>query len=462
MNWTGGRLRRHSEIKAKSRKQTFGKSSASSKGHGPHQITLFNSLARFQNSEETRGKVNHSSTGNRTSQTLPHQASSNTDTQTTSRLSDRLERMKRQLLETTDWAAVGAARPVQVDFVSEEELERFGKRRRLTKDDHERLNTSTAAHPGAREEGPLEGDVSENLEIRIDGRRPGQQEQAVNENSNPSNVYSQSMLLNDELLDLSHRVGDQGPHQGRGSASLLSMHSNSPQPRHEAPTLPCLRSSDQELAIPMRRDGLGSMDWVSEERMLEEELQSNNESSSIVLRPVSPVRRRFTIDDQEIAYGHHGFIISSPVSERYVTMPLVPPYQSERVHEESFEYRMRPSSGSSSQPGSRLATHGQRGNRPRPSAPRQIYPTFSWHPQDSVSLPVQELRTPEPWEGEEEERQFPARIYGQTVVFEGSNVRSDGHAMEHSEPGDNDMDLDEDNTYSSFSSGPVRFPSDRV
>lgn len=62
MNWTGGRLRRHSQINSKARKQTFGNTSAASKGHGPHQITLFNSFAKQQDAEK-RGNLKHS-TGN--------------------------------------------------------------------------------------------------------------------------------------------------------------------------------------------------------------------------------------------------------------------------------------------------------------------------------------------------------------------------------------------------------------
>lgn len=62
MNWTGGRLRRHSQINSKTRKQTFGNTSAASKGHAPHQITLFNSFAKQQD-EKKRGRIKRS-TGN--------------------------------------------------------------------------------------------------------------------------------------------------------------------------------------------------------------------------------------------------------------------------------------------------------------------------------------------------------------------------------------------------------------
>lgn len=51
MNWTGGRLRRHSEINSKARKQNFGKARKTgtcSKGSGPHQITLFRSKLQDQ------------------------------------------------------------------------------------------------------------------------------------------------------------------------------------------------------------------------------------------------------------------------------------------------------------------------------------------------------------------------------------------------------------------------------
>lgn len=52
---------------------------------------------------------------------------------------DRIEHVRRQLLETTDWAAVRAAQPLKISFTPVEEVEHFGKRRRLTEADRTRI-----------------------------------------------------------------------------------------------------------------------------------------------------------------------------------------------------------------------------------------------------------------------------------------------------------------------------------
>ncbi|KAL2852606.1 hypothetical protein BJX68DRAFT_54997 [Aspergillus pseudodeflectus] len=184
MNWTGGRLRRHSGPNDKARKQVFKRPTAGSKG--PHQITLFNGLAKAQDSEKRGGREGVGESSNAGSQMTrnppsqqPPPPATNTPNTRTHEPTTRLGLIKRQLLETTDWGVIGVARPVQVSFTPQEELERFGKRRRLTVKDHERLNTSTVAMGMARPsprstEIRMGGGLGENLEIRMDGRRIGQ------------------------------------------------------------------------------------------------------------------------------------------------------------------------------------------------------------------------------------------------------------------------------------------------
>ncbi|KAL3466242.1 hypothetical protein BJX64DRAFT_24473 [Aspergillus heterothallicus] len=174
MNWTGGRLRRHSGPNDKSRKQTFKRPTAATKG--PQHITLFNGLAKTHEPEIRGGRELNDAAGQgqraATTSLAPPQTLASQGSST------RLGQIKRQLLETTDWGVIGAARPVQASFTSQEELERFGKRRRLTDKDHERLNTNTSmtmvAMPGPRKEVPFQRGLGEDLEIRIDGRRLGQ------------------------------------------------------------------------------------------------------------------------------------------------------------------------------------------------------------------------------------------------------------------------------------------------
>lgn len=64
----------------------------------------------------------------------------------------RLNNLKRRLLQDPDWAAVSAARPLEIAFTSAQEAEHFGKRRRLTETDRKRLsathgNQTTLAFP---------------------------------------------------------------------------------------------------------------------------------------------------------------------------------------------------------------------------------------------------------------------------------------------------------------------------
>lgn len=50
--------------------------------------------------------------------------------------------MKRRLLQEPDWAAVSAARPLEIAFTSAHEAEHFGKRRKLTETDRKRLSAT--------------------------------------------------------------------------------------------------------------------------------------------------------------------------------------------------------------------------------------------------------------------------------------------------------------------------------
>jgi hypothetical protein len=54
----------------------------------------------------------------------------------------RLDNLKRRLLQDPDWAAVSAARPLEIAFTSAHEAEHFGKRRRLTETDRKRLSAT--------------------------------------------------------------------------------------------------------------------------------------------------------------------------------------------------------------------------------------------------------------------------------------------------------------------------------
>ncbi|KAJ0423645.1 hypothetical protein BJY00DRAFT_309884 [Aspergillus carlsbadensis] len=202
MNWTGGRLRRHSGPNDKTRKQVFKRPTAASKG--PHQITLFNSLAKAHDTDKRCSES--SNAASQMAPPPPPSPATNTLNTRTQEPSTRLGQIKRQLLETIDWGVIGAARPVQVSFTPQEELERFGKRRRLTVKDHERLNTSTVAMGMARPRLPdkdisLGGSLGENLEIRMDGRRIGQGNGRTSSSGMMSSQYANRFGQRDERLN---------------------------------------------------------------------------------------------------------------------------------------------------------------------------------------------------------------------------------------------------------------------
>ncbi|KAL2867291.1 uncharacterized protein BJX67DRAFT_81647 [Aspergillus lucknowensis] len=317
MNWTGGRLRRHSEIQGKPRKQTFGRPGGS--GKGPHQITLFNSFAKARDTEKGGLGSGTSHGHNRSHSPLPHPS----NTMGVREPSNRLEQMKRRLLETTDWGAVGAARPVQVSFTPREDLERFGKRRRLTKHDHERLNSSTTLQPRCREQILSETDLPEGLEIRINGHRLGQQETDLHRRtSSPTNdgtssnfISSQSMLLDHENSMRSHNgVKAQDSFASTNSTgrsgSKMSMLSNGSQICYISDLWGVPDSASARNAVPYQERTSSGEPMVS--------LQSP-ESSSIIPQPESLVRRRFTIDDQAVADREGRFMLSSPMLESPAT-----------------------------------------------------------------------------------------------------------------------------------------------
>ncbi|KAL2834848.1 hypothetical protein BDW59DRAFT_136702 [Aspergillus cavernicola] len=337
--------------------------------------------------------------------------------------------MKRQLLETTDWGAVRAARPVQVSFTPQEDLERFGKRRRLTKNDHERLNISKMPRLSLREEIPSEGDIPKNLEIRINGHRLGQHDTGINEETPLDIVSSQSMLLDDESLDSNHRFDIRvslPSNSATRSASKLSMLSNGSQLCYISDVPDKTNSASDARGNPMHNQDTSEwMDWISDEHMLQG-LQSN-ESSSIIPHAESPVRRRFTIDEQAIADREGRFKFPSPGAEPWITQFL---------HEGSYGACVRSPIKPSSQMGARIAL-GQCDNMAGP--PSSNFPHFSWLPWPypdgqragnneygaGTSMPPIQDYTNLSRSSVSGEQVIPLTIYGQPVVFQSIDMEID-------------------------------------
>lgn len=120
--------------------------------------------------------------------------------------SDDLTMVKRQLLKEPDWAAVSATRPLELAFTSVEEVERFGKRRKLNDKDRKRLvaannNGSTffeRPKPSrrGRHSSLVIDSIEEDIQVRINGRPVAQSNDSSGVAMN--SISSQSMLLDHE------------------------------------------------------------------------------------------------------------------------------------------------------------------------------------------------------------------------------------------------------------------------
>lgn len=122
-----------------------------------------------------------------------------------------LDSLKHQLLQDPDWAAVSAARPVEMTFTPAEEIERFGKRRKLNDRDRQRLSVAYDHRPVPglatlcrKGKGVSPTGVSlDQIRIQIDGRPAGLQ--SSDGQAESTNVpSSQSMLLDHEMSLISH------------------------------------------------------------------------------------------------------------------------------------------------------------------------------------------------------------------------------------------------------------------
>ncbi|KAI9369027.1 hypothetical protein BJX61DRAFT_521347 [Aspergillus egyptiacus] len=404
MNWTGGRLRRHSEANGKTRKQTFGKSGASK---GPHQFTLFQNFVRQngdEKSEKPRNSVIQSAVPEVKSRGTSSQAQSHSNSaaaQGTSRQTDRLERMKRQLLETED------------------------------EKDHERLKTSTMIRPRAREVIPSEGESPENLEIRINGERLGHGNAGLDEanmNEAPANlVSSQSMLLDVESASSGPRaVSDSLPSKSSAgrSTSMLSMNDSQLCYLSDVPT-----ASDPASDF-CRIDTSDPMDWVSDEPT--PGVLQSNESSLTVPQPESPVRRRFTIDEQVLADEKGNFMMSSPWAEPLTTFSYKPCSENCRGFcQESSSLMMagshRRRHGIASRTSSPLAF-----NWPSPQYQGTEHTDSNRHANSRNKTHSQESQASPTQSGGGQE-QPTVTIYGQPVALTAENGRGEGLWPEQSD-----------------------------
>ncbi|KAL2222661.1 hypothetical protein M432DRAFT_555318, partial [Thermoascus aurantiacus ATCC 26904] len=218
MNWTGGRLHRHSHNKPSSlsriQKQHFAKARLKLRNES-HQASPLRFFTPRKPVHEVSGKLTPSADHSYASQ-LPSRNQSLTYKDTPGhevprerpRTSSQLEDLKRQLLRQGDWTAVSAARPLRMTFASAAQREMVGKRRKITADDQRRHAAPaakvfspefhTTLRKRTRRNTSSEISTLEDISIRIDGYRPNSSLRHDNQKLAYSQESSESMLLDRE------------------------------------------------------------------------------------------------------------------------------------------------------------------------------------------------------------------------------------------------------------------------
>ncbi|KAJ5519558.1 hypothetical protein N7463_000011 [Penicillium fimorum] len=198
MNWTGGQLHRHhnrSGLLTKAQKLNFTKSRL-------QKSTIIPPPSPFRNfpdigfkGSSTREKDETETNGNQITEEPALRSSQN---------GSGLSEVKRQLLKEPDWAAVSVTRPLELTFTSVEEIEQFGKRRKLNDKDRKRLvanNESTffeRPRPPrrSRNSSSMINTIEEGIQFEINGRPVAQSNDSSEVVMN--SMSSQSMLLDHE------------------------------------------------------------------------------------------------------------------------------------------------------------------------------------------------------------------------------------------------------------------------
>ncbi|KAK9560562.1 hypothetical protein V6Z98_004663 [Aspergillus fumigatus] len=236
---------------------------------------------------------------------------------------DRIEHIRRQLLETTDWAAVRAAQPLKISFTPVEEVEHFGKRRRLTEADRTRIaaveNGAVPYEIPKSRRAPRQNISSdrlgiEGLEIKINGQRCHTGESILKERH--ENFSSQPMLLDGDVSIRPDQGSDPSvqPYSDAKAWSAkadsvdrsLYCQRKSAYPKSSIHSIAISRSRLSGAAIPGRipssrnRSELIQTSGFSGQDLGASILapQRHHESNRVHQSSGSIIQNRFTIDDQ--------------------------------------------------------------------------------------------------------------------------------------------------------------------
>ncbi|CAI7575129.1 unnamed protein product [Penicillium pancosmium] len=195
MNWTGGRLRRHSDRKgilSHTQRQNFAKSRQRVNDRGSRQPVSFPGFLDLRDeltmddTELVEEKQDDPPLNN------PFHNPS-----------------KHRFLQSPDWAAVSLSRPLSIKFAPVEEVKRFGKRRKLNDADRQRLSTANGrpipalfhSRRKARRL-PSEQDAysSDQIQIQIDGQPTDLHRQSnIRPEITPSHHSSESISLGQSI-----------------------------------------------------------------------------------------------------------------------------------------------------------------------------------------------------------------------------------------------------------------------
>ncbi|KAJ6112224.1 hypothetical protein N7523_008285 [Penicillium sp. IBT 18751x] len=207
MNWTGGQLHRSARQGALSniQRRNFAKSRRVALGRSSRHLSPLTGCPEFSSTGDSKRAAGKEIQDVATDGRSQKQASPPPRLPAVSiKSGTRLDSVKRQLLLDPDWATISAARPLEIAFTSAEEIEQFGKRRKLNDHDRQRLSAAESYHAlsgsarlcrsgreiYSREVRP------DQIEIWIDGRPAGLHSSSQGQSTNvPS---SQSMLLDHE------------------------------------------------------------------------------------------------------------------------------------------------------------------------------------------------------------------------------------------------------------------------
>ncbi|KAJ6016238.1 hypothetical protein N7540_010829 [Penicillium herquei] len=341
MNWTGGQLHRHSRSGglSKNQKQKFAKSRLT-RNKTPGEAIEFHGFPNLPFSQRDKRDTaeadqNVNSVAFQSAKVFP----SSTAEQSS---------LKRCLLQQSDWAAVSVARPLDINFTSATESARFGKRRKLTEVDRERLSIRHGDQSllqdykfrkNAVGTVERESDLGQ-IQVRIDGHLAGSN---FGDTQTPTtHLSSHSMLLDNENA-ISSFSSSLPAHRGSCQRlasrrlSLAPSHNRTPlrlqEPRNSA-RIPLVEYSDDFLS-QIADSNVSSTNHYPPSTQVEPDRASLTNIHHISTG--SPLARasRFTLDDQFLAEqlqrnpksesrSQEQYDSSYSAKERSTSPPLIP------------------------------------------------------------------------------------------------------------------------------------------